>query len=392
MTPHLSFNTQAILLLTSPLLARGIPPCSERLTPGEYKRLARHLRELQRQPADLIAPDAAELLHACHPIIDENRLHRLLARGLLLAQVVDHWRTRSIWVISRADASYPRQLKAHLKEDSPAVLYGCGDIGLLGKGGLAVVGSRQVDDELVKYTASVARLAARFGKTLISGGARGIDQAAMFGALEAGGNVCGVLADSLERAALQREYRHPLLEGRLVLISPYDPVAGFHVGSAMQRNKLIYSLAEAALVVQSDLDKGGTWAGAVEQLERYRCVPVYARATAKPSPGLDGLRQKGALVWPDPQDEAAFQALFSSSHEPVPPPETADPPNDFNNISQRIQQLLQKPMRDGEVAKALEVSLAQAKVWLQRLMEEGVLEMRARKPATYAIRQKGLFD
>ena len=36
----------------------------------------------------------------------------------------------------------------------------------------------------------------------------------------------------------------------------------------MQRNKLIYALADAALVVNSDYEKGGTWAGAVEQLER----------------------------------------------------------------------------------------------------------------------------
>jgi predicted Rossmann fold nucleotide-binding protein DprA/Smf involved in DNA uptake len=61
-------------------------------------------------------------------------------------------------------------------------------------GGLAVVGSRHVDDALINYTTAVGRLAARSGKTLVSGGAKGIDQAAMRGALEAGGKVIGVLA------------------------------------------------------------------------------------------------------------------------------------------------------------------------------------------------------
>jgi DNA processing protein len=64
MTPALSPNTQAILLLTAPLIAGRGSSSSELLSPGEYKRLARHLREIQRQPADLVSPDASEL---CEP-------------------------------------------------------------------------------------------------------------------------------------------------------------------------------------------------------------------------------------------------------------------------------------------------------------------------------------
>ena len=240
--PSLSQNTQAILLLTAPLIAGRGSSSSELLTPGEYKRLARHLREIQRKPADLVSPDASELLRVCEPVIEEARLQRLLGRGFLLSQVIERWQARAIWVISRADDQYPRRLKARLREDSPAVLYGCGDIGLLDSGGMAVVGSRHVDELLIDYTTAVGRLAARARRTLVSGGARGIDQAAMRGALEAGGKVIGVLADSLEKTTMNRENRNFLLDGQLVLISPYDPGAGFNVGNAMQRNKLIYAL------------------------------------------------------------------------------------------------------------------------------------------------------
>ena len=205
--------------------------------------------------------------------------------AFLLSQAVERWQTRAIWVVSRADAEYPRRLKARLKEDAPPVLYGCGDAAILDTGGLAVVGSRHVDDALVEYTESIGRLAAKARRTLVSGGARGIDQAAMRGALDAGGKVAGVLADSLERAALNREHRNLLMDGQLVLISPYDPAAGFNVGHAMQRNKLIYALADAALVVSSDYEKGGTWAGAVEQLEKLRFVPVYVRSQRRTDEG-----------------------------------------------------------------------------------------------------------
>ena len=467
MMPSLSQNTQAILLLTAPLIAGRGSSSSELLTPGEYKRLARHLREIQRQPADLVSPDASELLRACQPVIEEARLQRLLGRGFLLSQVIERWQARAIWVISRADAEYPRRLKARLREDTPAVLYGCGDIGLLDSGGIAVVGSRHVDESLIDYTMAVGKLAARAHRTLVSGGAKGIDQAAMRGALEAGGKVSGVLADSLEKTTMNRENRNLLLEGQLVLISPYDPGAGFNVGNAMQRNKLIYALADASLVVSSDLNKGGTWTGAVEQLDKLKFVPVYVRSTGESSVGLDALRGKGAMPWPNPQDADAFKGVFDTATpapaqapKPEPslfsgeaptdaekaPPEIADVPPAIevaneptqstvstteDELIERVPEtvptvtatpeakpkeatplatttstpadtlfaavrdvlllLLKVPMKDAEVATALDISNAQAKAWLLRLLDEGVIE-KQKKPAGYIVKQSSLFE
>jgi DNA processing protein len=328
MTPTLSPNTQSILLLTAPLIAGPDASSANLLTPGEYKRLARHLREIQRQPADLISTDPADLLRACHPVIDESRLQHLLARGFLLSQVIERWQTRAIWVISRADTDYPRRLKARLREDAPAILYGCGDTRQLESGGLAIVGSRHVDEPLIDYTLTVGQLAARARRTVVSGGAKGIDQAAMRGALEAGGKVTGVLADSLEKTTMNREHRNLLLDGQLLLISPYDPSAGFHVGNAMQRNKLIYALADASLVVSSDLNKGGTWAGATEQLDKLKFVPVYVRSTGESSAGLDALRKKGAIPWPNPQNTTSFDAVFDAT---TPTPGHREPTTDDPN-------------------------------------------------------------
>jgi len=120
----------------------------------------------------------------------------------------------------------------------------------------------------------------------------------------------GVLADSLGKAALKREHRRLLMEGQLVLVSTYVPMAGFNVGHAMQRNKLIYALADAALGVNSDYEKGGTWAGAVEQLDKLRLVPVYVRSNGQPGKGLEALRHRGALPWQNPETpEALAEAL-----------------------------------------------------------------------------------
>lgn len=467
MTQALSHNTQAILLLTAPLIAGRGSESVDLLSPSEYKRLARHLREIQHRPADLVCADAADVLRACQPVIAESRLERLLQRGFLLSQVIERWQARAIWVISRADAEYPRRLKARLREDAPAVIYGCGDIALLETGGIGVVGSRHVSEALIDYTMAIGRLAARSGSTVVSGGAKGIDQAAMRGALEAGGTVCGVLADSLERTTMDRDHRNLLLDRKLVLISPYDPSASFNVGHAMQRNKLIYALSDAALVVSSDVNKGGTWAGAVEQLDKLRFVPVYVRSSGESTAGLDALRLKGALPWPNPRDVDTFKqvvmipapsavtlplaahSLFDEVLSDVAMPkadlvseslagmqvevEPSFPSNAAPNTNQTtvthedllaatssalaaegnalekarvdttpgellfasvralLQVLLTVPMKETEVAVALDVSTAQAKAWLQRLVDEGILE-RQKRPAGYVIKQKRLFE
>jgi DNA processing protein len=310
-------DAQAILLLTAPLIAGRADASADLLSPGEYNQLARILRDNQSQPADLLKAEMKAILAKTQHVLDSTRLERLLGRGFLLSQAVERWHARAIWIVSRADPEYPRRLKTRLREYAPPLLYGCGDIALLETGGLAVVGSRHVDAELLEYTEAIGRLAASANRTLVSGGARGIDRAAMKGALLREGKVVGVLSDDLERAALASDNREALMDRKLTFISPYDPAAGFNVGNAMQRNKLIYALADAALVVNCELEKGGTWAGAVEQLEKFRFGPVFVRIGDKTAKGHQALRLKGALPWPEPKDGAELVQTLAASAAPT---------------------------------------------------------------------------
>jgi len=313
MNRSLSANTKAVLLLTAPLLAAA-DASKDQLTPGEYKQVAKLLAQLKMRPADLLNNQADQLPGEMQCLIDGERCQRLLQRESELDQAVQHWESRAIWVVSPFDDEYPRRLRERLKDAAPAVIYGAGETSLLDEGVLAVVGSRAVDDSLLEYTEKVGQLAAQALCTIVSGGARGIDQAAMRGALASGGKAVGVLADSLERSVVNREHRDLLNEGNLILISPYDPAAGFNVGHAMQRNKLIYALADAALVVNSDFEKGGTWAGAVEQLDKLHFVPVYVRVDDE-NKGLAGLQRKGAVPWPNPGTPEDLIALLEQSVE-----------------------------------------------------------------------------
>jgi len=425
MTSTVSANTKAVLLLTAPLIVGRSPHSTELLSPGEYNRLARGLSDNGREPADLLSPEASEVIEKVQAFVDGGRLMRLLERGFLLSQAIERWHARAIWIVSRADAEYPRRLKERLKDAAPGVLYGCGRISILETGGLAIVGSRDVNEELIKYTEAVGRLAAGATKTVVSGGARGIDRAAMQGALQADGCAVGVLADSLERFALARDLREYLLDDRLVLVSPYDPSAGFDVGNAMQRNKAIYALADAALVVNSDYEKGGTWAGAIEQLEKLHLVPVYVRSNGEASRGLEALQKKGALPWPNPQDPQILTEILAikavptkaAQHElPFPTagqpmiirdsqqisafrPSTASteaPSTPAEELFAKARQLIlqmRTPAQANEVAEFLGISEGQAREWLRRLVREGTL-VKKRKLGYMIVStaQKKLFE
>ncbi|OPY93454.1 MAG: Sugar-specific transcriptional regulator TrmB [Syntrophaceae bacterium PtaU1.Bin231] len=223
------------------------------------------------------------------------------------------------------------------------------------------------------------------------------------------------------------------MEGQLVLISPYDPAAGFNVGHAMQRNKLIYALADAALVVNADYNKGGTWAGAAEQLDKLRFVPLYVRSDGETGKGLEALRRKGALPWPNPvTPDELVQTLdapadrfeefreqvplsFSGTGEAMPayrgerkepPPsasreETMAPsisyPAEFLFAAVKsLAEQMQAAKTEAEIAREWNVSKAQVKAWLKRLIEEGVIEKSGRPVRYRAVsskaKQVSLFD
>ena len=115
----------------------------------------------------------------------------------------------------------------------------------------------------------------------------------MNAAVDAGGHVVGVVADSLLRTAHDSEVRHAVNDDQLCLCSPYKPTAGFSVANAMGRNKLIYAMSTATLVVECEEGSGGTWAGAVEAL-RGRTAPVIAWTGVGASSGNVALRHRGA--------------------------------------------------------------------------------------------------
>ncbi len=221
----------------------------------------------------------------------------------------EKWQRAGLWMMTQWDSEYPEKLKRRLGLECPPVLFGCGNEMLLARGGIAVVGSRDAGREDLTFAGDLGAAASAQGYSVVSGAARGVDESAMLSALENEGTAIGVVADSLMRAATSEKYRRFLLSRDLALVTPFNPEAGFSIGNAMSRNRYIYCLADAAIVVSSTPNRGGTWNGALEDL-KAAWVPLWVKRTANAESGNAMLVQKGARWIPD--DLASLESLTAS--------------------------------------------------------------------------------
>ena len=293
-----SLQTQAVLLLTVwfTKLAKDEP---KPLTPTEWGRFAAWLKSQEKSPEALLtSADPADCLQGwLDPSITPDRIRHLLGRSGALGLALERWQRAGLWVMTRSDADYPSRLKKRLKLEAPPVLFGCGNRQLLDQGGVAVVGSRAARAEDLNFTSRLGAEIAAQGFSVVSGGAPGVDETAMLGALEKDGTAIGVLAENLLRAALSAKYRQGLMSKNLVLVSPFNPEAPFNVGNAMARNKYIYCLADAGVVIATSKESGGTWSGAIEDLKNG-WVPLWVKEHDDPASGNAALIQRGAQRLP----------------------------------------------------------------------------------------------
>ncbi|MCC5848503.1 MAG: DNA-protecting protein DprA [Verrucomicrobia bacterium] len=406
----MSDDAKAILLLCGRL---GKETDSKPLQPSEYNRLVRWLVQANLRPADLLSPENVKPA-AMGSELPEARLAALLKRGVQLGFAVETWNRSNIWVICRSDPDYPARYRNHLKEQAPPILFGVGERSLLKGGGMAIVGSRNIDEEAERFTETAAAWCARGGLPVVSGGARGVDQIAMKGALDAGGCVVGVLAENLLKNSVAREARKAISDGTLLLISPYHPEARFTVGTAMARNKLIYAMADYGLVVSSDHKKGGTWAGAAEELKRKTGRPVFVRMTGSVPVGNPQLIKLGAVTFPEmseaspetslrkalerkPKQKAEEMELALFDEPAVVREKALSEDKGTYGTSQKLEQksspiyeavlpvlqhALEKPATVDELTKTLDVAKGQLQIWLKQAVRDQKIK-KLNKPVRY---------
>ena len=286
----LSNDSKAVIALTTRLGSSQRPS----LTAQRWHRLAAALRDSGHSPSDVF--DSALDLSQVPGVKPEtaDAVAQLLVDAAAATLEAEELGRRGIWVTTIVDDEYPSNLIGRLGDHAPPVIFGVGSRALLAQPGVGIVGSREIGDVGAEVAKSLAAEAVSLRFPVVSGGARGIDQLAMNSAYSKGGSVVGVLADSLLSRIRNPEILEALDEGRTCLLTQQAPASGFSPAAAMGRNKLIYALSSVTVVVASDLESGGTWAGATEALKTGNGRVVVWRGEGE-GPGNAELERLGAV-------------------------------------------------------------------------------------------------
>jgi len=276
----------ATLLLTNRLVEVGAEPFSAK----QFWLL----RSAVGDVSQLVGKSADDITNSFGVEIETARRAEALLQAVMsfsLARV--QIEGTGIRVCSYLDEQYPQRLRTTLGDRAPIFVMMAGNDRLLEGDSRGIVGSRSVGADSIEVAEIAARRAVKRGDTVVSGLAKGIDQTAMAAALAEDVGIIGIPTEGLGRVSQNPQIRALVAEGRICLINPYGPDVGFSVGTAMGRNKLIYGLAKSTLVVTSDLETGGTWAGAIEAL-RGEFAQVDVWLGAGQGKGNEALVAKGA--------------------------------------------------------------------------------------------------
>lgn len=209
-----------------------------------------------------------------------QRILLLLSQTEQLQWYLEKGRRQGCVPVTRVSEGYPQRLRKCLGLDAPGVLWTKGDADLFKLPAVALVGSRDLENENREFARLVGKQAALQGYVLVSGHARGADRAAQDSCLEHGGKVISVVSDELEK--------HPAQENILFVSEDgFDLVFSAH--RALRRNRVIHSLGGKTFVAQCTFGKGGTWDGTRKNL-CFSWSPVFCfRDGSKASRELESL-------------------------------------------------------------------------------------------------------
>jgi DNA processing protein len=198
-------------------------------------------------------------------------------------------------VLKRTDPGYPTLLAAIHDPPPRLFLCGAGDVELLSRPAVAVVGARACSAYGAQVARSLGRELASAGIVVVSGLARGIDGAAHRGTLEGGGPTIAVLG-----CGIDRDYpaAHAELAARIrdegLIVSEYEPGVEPAPWRFPARNRIIAGLCSATVVVEAR-ERSGALITADFALEEGREVlAVPGEITSALSAGTNALLRLGA--------------------------------------------------------------------------------------------------
>lgn len=371
----------AILLCTNLGITDGYKP----LTLKEWNGLGKTVNDMGYRIADLLKKGFIDNLPLSKN--SKEQVKALIQRGLSIALKLQELENKGIYIVTQFDGDYPKYLRKKLREKMPPVLFYAGDITLASKVGIAIVGSRDVDDSGMIFTSELAKKATKEKLIIYSGGAKGVDSISEKTAIDGGGYVVSFIGDSLSKKIKNKDVIQNIINKRVLLFSDVNPDTGFSVGRAMNRNKFIYASAYGAFVISSDIEKGGTWNGAIENIKnKWTKLFVWSGCEKQ---GNKELINKGGIPYNisnqtilevidtvNVESACSQMDMFTTIVEEKKAEDSVsiDTIDLYDVVKDSILRSIVDEMDAKEIALKCNIQKGQMTIWLKRLVDEGKLK------------------
>jgi DNA processing protein len=213
------------------------------------------------------------------------------------------------------DDAYPTPL-LHLV-DPPPYLCVLGDLSVLARPVVAIVGTRRATPYGERVTQALAGALAAAGVCVVSGMARGIDAAAHRAALARGGFTAAVLGTGVDVAyPVAHRPLHASIAERGVVISEFPCGSRAGPASFPRRNRIIAALASLTIVVEAG-ERSGALITAEHALDLGRDVGAVPGPVESPQHvGSNGLLKQGAHAILGADDALSLLGLPDASARP----------------------------------------------------------------------------
>ena len=273
-------NAFTAMLLTLPLtadkeeLVRPLASC-------EFIQLARRVEAAGLGTVgSLIGMDISAVMAKLDmPEQEAYRICMLLSRTMPLSYAMERFYEQNIEILTTMDEEYPVRLTERLGTDAPTAMYVSGNLALLKQPMVALLGISGVKmtPAAEKGVRMLVQSLKQEGFGLITSSEPGACRVAEKEAFECGVNVVSVLAGDLSHKKEEDMYIEAQLRGQALLLSVVHPDAPYTNVHAVNRNRIVYSMALASFIATTDAKRGES-----DAIRKKLCDWMYAFDTPTP--------------------------------------------------------------------------------------------------------------
>lgn len=206
---------------------------------------------------------------------------------------------RKIQEINFNDEKYPDKLK-NIK-NPPQKLYAIGNVNLLNKPSLAIIGTRHITEYGIKNCQYFAQKIVEKDIPIVSGMAIGTDAVAHKTAIEYGGETIAVLGNGFDHIFPQENIGlfKNIIERNGVVITEYPPETTAKSEQFLERNRIVSGLSEGVLIIEAAYRSGTSVTAKLAYQQGKVVMALPGRLDSSYGVGVNKLIQEGAKLVTD---------------------------------------------------------------------------------------------